>query len=42
MKLVFDMNLSSNWVPLLSSHGFDAVHWSQVGAQDATDETIMR
>lgn len=41
MKLVFDMNLSSGWVPLLGSHGFEAAHWSQVGAKNASDETIM-
>jgi predicted nuclease of predicted toxin-antitoxin system len=41
MKLVIDMNLSPSWVELLIAHGFEAVHWSAVGAATATDETIM-
>lgn len=41
MKLVLDMNLSPSWVTLLTAHGFDAVHWANVGAKTATDETIM-
>jgi predicted nuclease of predicted toxin-antitoxin system len=41
MKLIVDMNLSPRWVDLLLSEGFDAVHWSSIGAMDAPDTTIM-
>jgi predicted nuclease of predicted toxin-antitoxin system len=41
MKLVFDMNLSPNWLAWLMPHGFDAVHWESIGASNASDETIM-
>ena len=42
MKLVIDMNLSPDWVPLLQEHGFEAVHWSSVGAPNADDTDIMQ
>ena len=41
MKLLVDMNLSPRWVPVLIDAGFEAVHWSIVGAFDATDVHIM-
>jgi hypothetical protein len=41
MKLVVDMNLSPRWVGLLTTAGFEAVHWSEVGAATASDEQIM-
>ena len=41
VKLVVDMNLSPNWISLLESHGWSAVHWSQVGDPRASDTTIM-
>jgi predicted nuclease of predicted toxin-antitoxin system len=41
MKLLLDMNLSPAWVPLLVSAGWEAVHWSSVGAATATDAEIM-
>jgi predicted nuclease of predicted toxin-antitoxin system len=41
MKLLVDMNLSLDWVPVLQGHGHDAVHWSTVGDIRATDEAIM-
>jgi predicted nuclease of predicted toxin-antitoxin system len=40
MKLLVDMNLSPAWAPYLAEQGFEAVHWSAVGAPDALDETI--
>lgn len=40
MKIVVDMNLSPEWVAYLNSHGHDAVHWSSVGAVDASDGDI--
>ncbi len=36
------MNLSPDWVPLLRANGFEAVHWSVVGAYDAPDTEIMQ
>ena len=41
MKLVIDMNLSPTWVGFLTSKGFEAIHWSTVGAPAAADSTIM-
>ena len=41
MKIVFDMNLSPSWLAWLAPHGFDAVHWANVGASNASDEAIM-
>lgn len=41
MKLLVDMNLSPRWVNLLAGAGFEAAHWSTVGACAATDPEIM-
>jgi len=41
VKVLFDMNLSPDWVPLLVGRGWTAVHWSTVGDPRATDRTIM-
>lgn len=41
VKLLVDMNLSPDWVPLLASHGWSAVHWSTVGNPKASDQAIM-
>ena len=41
MKLVVDLNLSPRWIPLLKAAGFDACHWSEVGAVTASDEQII-
>lgn len=41
MKLVFDMNLTPNWVKWISERGFDAVHWDSIGAREAPDEEVM-
>jgi predicted nuclease of predicted toxin-antitoxin system len=41
MKILIDMNLSPDWVPVLKDAGFEAVHWSSVGDPAASDETIM-
>jgi predicted nuclease of predicted toxin-antitoxin system len=41
VKLVIDMNLSPDWVPVLQRHGWHAVHWSTVGDIRATDRAIM-
>ena len=41
MKLLIDMNLSPIWVETLASAGIDSVHWSTVGAHNASDKEIM-
>ena len=41
MKLLLDMNLSPDWVPVLEVAGHEARHWSRVGAHHAPDTTIM-
>ncbi len=41
MKLLVDMNLSPRWVDLLREAGFEAEHWSTIGAADAADVVIM-
>ncbi len=41
MKLIIDMNLSPNWVPVLQAAGHEAQHWSTVGRGDASDREIM-
>lgn len=41
MKLIVDMNLSPRLAGLLREAGFDAQHWSAIGAADAPDRTIL-
>ena len=41
MKLLVDMNLSPSWVDRLAQHGFEAVHWSTIGAPTAPDDEIL-
>ena len=41
MKLLVDMNLSPDWVPLLAGHGWEVVHWSNVGRGNAPDTDLM-
>ena len=41
VRVLIDMNLSPEWVPVLQRHGWSAVHWSTVGDPRATDRTIM-
>lgn len=41
MKLLVDMNLSPSWVDRLARHGFEAVHWSTIGAATAPDSEIL-
>jgi predicted nuclease of predicted toxin-antitoxin system len=36
------MNLSPDWAALLSSSGFEAVHWSSIGDPRAEHTAIMR
>ena len=41
MKVLVDMNLSPRWTEVLQQAGFQAVHWSAVGAATASDQQIM-
>lgn len=41
MKILIDMNLSPDWVPVLKEAGLDAVHWSQVGNPRDSDRIVM-
>ena len=41
MKILVDMNLSPNWIQFLADHGIEAVHWSAIGAPNATDSEIL-
>lgn len=41
LRIVVDMNLSVEWIPLLEDAGWPAVHWSVVGDPRAEDATVM-
>jgi predicted nuclease of predicted toxin-antitoxin system len=41
VKPLVDMNLSPSWVERLAGHGFEAVHWSTIGAAAAPDVEIL-
>jgi predicted nuclease of predicted toxin-antitoxin system len=41
MKLLIDMNLSSDWGEVFIKQGWQAVHWSTVGDPRAADQIIM-
>ena len=41
MKLLIDMNLSPRWSTVLAAVGFEAAHWSALGAANAPDTEIM-
>lgn len=42
MNLVLDMNLSPALAAMISQHGHDVLHWSEVGDQRAPDLAILR
>jgi predicted nuclease of predicted toxin-antitoxin system len=37
LRIVVDMNLSAEWIPLLEQAGWHTVHWSAVGDPRADD-----
>jgi predicted nuclease of predicted toxin-antitoxin system len=41
VKLLVDMNLSPSLVKRLARHGFEAAHWSTIGAATAPDSEIL-
>lgn len=36
-----DMNLSPSWIDRLGRRGFEAIHWSSIGAATAPDREIL-
>jgi predicted nuclease of predicted toxin-antitoxin system len=41
MKFLVDMNLSPRWVDGLAIAGWHALHWSEVGKVNASDQEIL-
>jgi len=41
MHILIDMNLSPFWSEVLTSAGFPATHWSEIGRADASDQEIF-
>jgi predicted nuclease of predicted toxin-antitoxin system len=41
-RLLVDMNLSTEWIPLLQGAGHGAVHWSEVGDPRELDTALMQ
>ena len=41
-RILVDMNLSTEWIPLLVAAGHKAVHWSEVGDPRAPDTALMQ
>ena len=41
MKVLVDMNLSTEWVGLIVEAGHDAIHWSALGPADAGDDELF-
>jgi predicted nuclease of predicted toxin-antitoxin system len=41
MKLLIDMNLSPDWLPVLSAVGIEAIHWSTSGDPRAPNRAIF-
>jgi predicted nuclease of predicted toxin-antitoxin system len=41
MRFLLDMNLSPDWIDEFVNRGYEAVHWSTIGAANATDASIM-
>lgn len=41
LRLLIDMKLSPSWVEVLNQAGFEAQHWSFVGAPNAPDSELF-
>jgi predicted nuclease of predicted toxin-antitoxin system len=41
MRLLVDMNLSPDWIPVLEGCGWEAIHWIDVGAPNAPDTDLL-
>lgn len=42
VRIVIDMNLSPQWVSVLQEAGWEAIHWSDIGAPSAPDRAILK
>lgn len=42
MRLLVDMNLSPDWVPLLAAHGWEVRHWRETGPGNAPDTELLK
>ena len=42
MKILIDMNFSPQWCKVIEKYGWEALHWSEVGAPKAKHRTIIR
>jgi predicted nuclease of predicted toxin-antitoxin system len=42
VRILIDVNLSRTWKTPFAAAGHDAVHWEDIGPDDAPDEDIMR
>ena len=40
-KLLVDMNLSPMWVQYFRDHGFESLHWADIGKPSAPDAEIL-
>jgi predicted nuclease of predicted toxin-antitoxin system len=41
LKILVDVNLSPEWIRILCSRGWNAVHWTAIGPANATDATLF-
>lgn len=41
MKILVDMNLSPEWLGVLNQAGWEASHWSNIGAPTAPDTELL-
>ena len=42
IQILIDMNLSPDWVGVLTAKGWTSIHWSTVGDPRAADQEIMQ
>jgi predicted nuclease of predicted toxin-antitoxin system len=42
VKILVDMNLSPEWLPILEQGGWEACHWSSLGPPGAPDTDLMK
>lgn len=41
MRVLIDLNISPQWIPVFKEAGIEAIHWSRIGEPDAEDQEIM-
>lgn len=42
LKILLDMNISPDWIPVLQNDGWHTKHWSEIGEPNAKDTLIMQ